>query len=101
MAIVGRPLPHCNFNGKIYIEHVSETKFISKCTAHTNFSDDALVNVELKAMEWKSLVTNENTCEELFDFIISTYQVEDYILDRLEFIRPLKLATMAIQKKVN
>ena len=100
MAVVGRPLPHRNFNGKIHIERVSETKYISKCTAHTNFSDDAVINAEMKAMEWKSLVTNENTCEELLELIYSTYQLEKYILDRLEFYITTKIGNSGNTKEV-
>ena len=48
MGVVGRPLPHRNFDGKIFLERVSKRKFIQKCTAHTNFSDDTLVNNEIK-----------------------------------------------------
>ena len=43
---------------------------------------------------------NENTCEEFFDFIISTYQLEDYILDRLEFYITTKFGNNGNIKEV-
>ena len=56
MGVVGRPVPHRQFDGKIFMERVSETKFITKCTAHTNFSDDALINSEIKNGKWKEMI---------------------------------------------
>ena len=48
MGVVGRPVAHRQFDGKFFLERVSKTKYITMCTAHTNFSDDALVNAEIK-----------------------------------------------------
>ena len=40
MGVVGRPIPHRNFNGKIFLERVSERIPVSKITSHQNFTDD-------------------------------------------------------------
>ena len=52
MGVVGRPIPYHNFDGKIFLERVSKKRYISKCTAHSNFSDDAIVNAEIKMGKW-------------------------------------------------
>ena len=100
MAVVGRPLPHRNFNGKIHIERVSETKFISKCTAHTNFSDDAIVNDELKSMAWKSIISTESTCEDFLQVIQGAYQLEEYVVQRLEFYVVTKVGNNGNTKEI-
>ena len=58
MGVVGRPIPHRDFDGKIFMERVSRTKLVATATAHTNFSDDALVNDAMKKGDWRHLVDN-------------------------------------------
>ena len=47
MGVVGLPVPHRNFDGRIFLERVSKRKYIQTCTSHTNFSDDTLINGEI------------------------------------------------------
>ena len=47
MGVVGSPIPYYNFNGNIFLERVSKRRFIQKCLSHTNFTDDALLNIEI------------------------------------------------------
>ena len=101
MAVVGRPLTYRGFNGKMHMEQVSKTKYISKCTAHTNFSDDAVVNVDIKAMEWKGLVTDECTCSKFINLISNTYQLKEYILDCLEFYINTTVGTQGNRKEIS
>ena len=86
MGVVGRPVPHRNFDGKIFLERVSERKYISKCTAHTNLSDDALVNAEIKNCEWRKLVYDLNLhLSDLKGIFKETYALGEAIVDRLKF----------------
>ena len=48
LGVVSRPIPHRNFDGRILIERVSVQTTVSKLTAHTNFSDDVLINSAIK-----------------------------------------------------
>ena len=86
MGVVGRPVPHCNFDDKIFLEQVSKRKYVSKCTAHTNLSDDALVNAEIKNCEWRKLVYDLNLhLSDLKGIFKETYTRNEAIVDKLEF----------------
>ena len=87
MGVVGRPLPHRNFNGKIHLERVSKKRDIQKYTRHTNFCDDALLNSEIVSSEWKKLVASDLQINvaELKQLIFEYYDLDEAVVDRLEF----------------
>ena len=53
MGVITRPLPRRNFDGKILLERVSEQVEVTRQTAHTNFTDDVLMNTSLKNGKWR------------------------------------------------
>ena len=82
MAVVGRPLAHRNFDGKIHLERVSKTRKIGTRTSHHNFSDDVIVNDEIKSGSWKYLVSETDIYVfDLIHLLEETYNLEGYILD--------------------
>ena len=86
MGVVGRPIPHRNFDGKIFLERVSERIPVSKITSHQNFSDDVIINQGIKNGEWRSLFDNEThlVVIEILTKIYKNYALDEIILDRLE-----------------
>ena len=84
MGVVARPRPDKNFDGRIFLERVSKNTTIGKLTAHTNFSDDVLINQQLKSGEWKSLYTDGMTVGKMKSEIIVHYDLSQEIGDRLE-----------------
>ena len=73
IGVVSRPIPHRDFNGKIFMEWVSRTRYDITATVHTNFSDDALVDDAIKSGEWRQLVDNiVNALEDLIELITGT-----------------------------
>ena len=54
LGVVGRPIPHCGFDGKVLLERVSEDIPVTKQIAHQNLSDDDLVNSAIKE-GWRHL----------------------------------------------
>ena len=101
MGVVGRPMKHRGFDGKILLERVSKTKYITKCTAHTNFSDDALVNTEIKNGEWKKLIPDlHSNLEEIKSLFYDNYDLEDTVIDRLEFFYVTKIGNKGNKKDV-
>ena len=101
MGIVGRPIPHRDFNGKIFMERVPRTRLVTTATAHTNFSDDALVNDAIKKGDWKLLVDSLlTTIEDLRNLIAGSYNLEGSIVDRLEFYYVTKIGGNRNTKKV-
>ena len=101
MGVVGRPVPHRQFDGKIFLERVSKTKYITMCTAHSNFSDDALINAQIKNGEWRNLVAdlhiNISDLKILFD---ENYDLENAVIDRLEFFYVTKIGNKGNTKEV-
>ena len=101
MGVVGRPIPHRRFNGKIFMERVSKTKYVTSATSHTNFSDDALVNDAIKMGGWKDLVDSTvSTTEDLLEFIRESYNIEDSTVDHIEFFYITKIGNNGNTKKV-
>ena len=60
IGVISCPVPHHRFNGRIHIKRVSKTRYMQKNTAHTNGSDDVLINNKMKNDNWRTLVTNSN-----------------------------------------
>ena len=82
LAVVGRPLPHRNFNGKIYMERVSKEKFVATKTAQSNFLFDAVINSEIKNGAWKDLISINNTeISTLRDIVTNAYNLDGYVSD--------------------
>ena len=48
MGITGRPIPEKNFDGRVRLERVSKTVEVKKLTSYQNFSDDVIINSEIK-----------------------------------------------------
>ena len=86
MGVVGRPIPHRNFDGKIFLERVSERIPVSKITSHKNFSDDVIINQGIKNGEWRSLFDNKThlVVIKILTEIYKNYALDESIFDRLE-----------------
>ena len=52
LGVVANVIPSKNFDGKIYLQRVSEEKAYEKMTYNQNFSDDASANGLLKSGQW-------------------------------------------------
>ena len=88
MAVVGRPLSYYKLDGNIFMERVSKYKCIQTCTAHTNFSDEAMINTEIKSGNWQKLFNNnELTTYNMILLVVETYDLDDTIVNRLGFSR--------------
>ena len=68
MGIVGRPCRHNNFNGKILMKRVSTKRYVRSLTSHTNFSDDGIINTQIKEGEWRDLVDLTMKTDEEFRY---------------------------------
>ena len=102
MGVMGRPVPHRNFDGKIHQERVSKKRFITKCTAHTNFCDDALINSEIVGGEWRKLINEDLlvNVSEVNQVMYENYDLEEAIVDRLEFSYKTKIGKSGNDKLV-
>jgi len=52
LGVVGQPVPHHGFHGKILLERVSEEVGVSWLTSHTNLSDVVILNWKIKNGNW-------------------------------------------------
>ena len=82
IGVVGRPIPYHNFDGKIFLERVSKKRYISKCTAHSNFSDDAIVHAEIKMGKWiKYIADFQLSVSELKEIFYLNYDLDYATID--------------------
>ena len=49
------------------------------------FSDDVLINSGIKSGKWRQFYVPDMICDDLKKIIGDSYEIEDYIIDRLEF----------------
>ena len=71
------------------------------CTAHTNFSDDALVNAEIKNGEWRKLLADLHLqISDLKVLFHDNYDLDDAVMDRLEFFYVTKIGNNGNTKDV-
>lgn len=87
MGVVANPIPERGFDGRIFLERISKEEVVNKKISHQRFSDDRLVNQQIKAGEWRSLVPShsEIPTKELATLIGEVYDLDDAVVDRLEF----------------
>ena len=78
MGVIARPLLHRNFDGKILLERASEQVEVTRQTAHTNVTDDVLINTSLKNGEWRILFQDITPVS--MDYLVQTI-VEHYCFD--------------------
>ena len=86
MGVVGRPKIDKNSDGRILLDRVSKTRAIKKKT-HQCFSDDVIINSEIKTGNWKDFYVpkTDMQLDDLKEIIGKNYNLEDDIIDRLEF----------------
>jgi len=87
MGCVGRPRKDKNFDGKIFLERISETSLVTeqtRKTANQNFSDDVLVNSEIKNGAWRQYFVEDMTFGELTMLMGEHYDLDEHIFERLE-----------------
>ena len=101
MAVVARPIPHRNFDGKVHIERVSKTRILSTATSHSNFTDDALNNDALKKGMWREICSEMDVnADDIIELLSVTYNLDEYIQDRMEVFYVTKIGSNGNTKKV-
>ena len=87
MGVEGKPISDKLFNGGLLVEIVSKIHLIKKKAAHQCLSDDIIINSEIKAGKWKDLYIPESDIQsdDLKEIVSENYDLEDHIIDRLEF----------------
>ena len=83
LGVVANPIPSKGFDGKIFIDRVSETEAYTQMTHNQNFTDDASANGLIKNGDWEQLVVPGMKLDELKDAVAANFLLEDEIKDRL------------------
>ena len=87
LGVVAKAIESRDFDGKIFLQRVSEEKAYAKTTYNQNFSDHASVNGLLKAGEWKDiscgLVVPSMDLEDLKYALTRQYDLDAPIVDRI------------------
>lgn len=55
MGVVGRPVPHRNFDGNIFLGRVSKKKYISKCTTQMGKRIEFCTDLHISVSELKNI----------------------------------------------
>ena len=86
MGVVGRPIPHREFDGKIMLERVSEEVPITRLGSHTSFTDDAIANAMIRNGEWRILFSpiEHILAIDLISHVCEHYALDEAIGDRME-----------------
>ena len=84
--IVGYPRSDKNFDDRIFLEKISKTYTIKKITTNQRFSNDILINSDIKSRKWRVIYAPDSrmTCDNLEQIIGNMCELEDFIIDRLE-----------------
>lgn len=86
LGVIACPHPEKEFDGKLHMERVSRLKTLARMSRQKSFSDDVLINEELKAGGWREYHTDGMTFEDLLaDVIIASYCLEADVAERLDF----------------
>jgi len=85
LGIVRWSAKHLGFDGKILLECVSEEVAASRLTAHTNFSDDMLINWAITNDDWQKIISEDSvTSNNIVDIVSGTYRLDGAVADQLE-----------------
>ena len=87
LGVVARPRENFDFDGRVYLERVSKKKVITKETTHTRFTDDVIMNADLRQNGWRRLVPDGSAIKvaDLIDSIVEEYDIDEEVAERLEF----------------
>ena len=87
LGVVARPRENFDFDGRVYLECVSKKKVITKETTHTRFTDDVIMNADLRQNGWRRLVPDGSAIKvaDLIDSIVEEYDIDEEVAERLEF----------------
>ena len=84
MGVVACPQPRYNFDGRVYLHRVSQTKRLARASKNKRFSVDVDVVQAIVSGEWKrQLMTDGMTVEELLEELRTHYDLDEYVSDRL------------------
>jgi len=85
MGIIARPNEEHNFDGKIDLIRVANTRQRAKKSHTERFVLDSVLNNELRNGIWQSLYVEGMMVEELCHVIVEEYMIDDDVGDRLTF----------------
>jgi len=96
MGVVARPRPEHNFDGTIMLKRVSKTQTVTRATSHHRFSDDIMVNYQIKTGDWRSLYVEGMKVGDLSEVVVEAYNLDGYVADRLEFTYKTFVGTIRV-----
>ena len=86
LGVVGKLLPHRDFDGELLLDRVSEEVEVIRMTLHQNFSDNVLVNNTIKDGEWRMIVNviTYLSLSDIINTIAEYYDLEYEAFTKLE-----------------
>jgi hypothetical protein len=84
LGVVARPMEEYGFDGKIFLERVAEPVNRKKASGNQRFTDDAVLNAELKDGSWCELYVPGQTAADLAGCIADCFELDAEIAERLQ-----------------
>ena len=80
VGVIAPPELTCEFDGRVYIERVCETKVLKVSVRHTCFSMDVFVVEAMRSHVWHKFVQDGMYIRDLIEDICSIYDLDEHIL---------------------
>ena len=84
LGVVACPRPEHEFDGRVFLKRVAKEKVLTRASPHQRFTDDAILNTEIKNGGWRNMFVDGMTTGELLDVIVDVNGLEDDVAERLE-----------------
>ena len=91
VGFVARPIPHRSFDCRIYLERISQTKYIQTYSTYTKFFREGILNAQIKNAAWRDLVNDlDYTTEDIKFRFRETYCLDEDVMERLDLLTSKK-----------
>ncbi len=75
LGVVACPVPNKHFDGRILMRRVAQEKTTKKASSHQRFTDDAILNSEIREGKWREFYTDGMTVSTFLSILGQTYDL--------------------------
>lgn len=83
MGVVANPNRERDFDGRVYLKRVSQQHTAAQASRNSRFSVDVNINECLTRGAWREIVDLNCSCGENMESIVSTYDLDEFVANRL------------------
>ena len=86
LGVVAAPQDEHEFSGRVFLKRVSKCEVQKRASRNQRFSVDVLINESLKNGSWRNLVVEDQQVGDVLDEIVSNFDLDEFVSDRLELV---------------